>query len=449
MKSMTNIVRTACAVITAAIALGGCIESQRPQATGKGNIRGINAIVSAPEVLFLVEERGQGLLSFGDGSGSRFDGLPYNLNFDVRFAGDDENSRLATQALDVVADTEYILSLTGTLSAPSITVWQHPERVWEGTETTFEISFGHLTDSIGTVDVYFDTPGTVPAAGNARGSIAKGGFIPATELPAGEYQLILTAAGDPATIIYTSPTTAPNGAISLTYTFFDASPSITGPVSVRLMRSDGGSAEQPDQNSPPTFRTYHAALGSGNYDAFINGDFAAAIASDLAFSELSSDADAAVGDNTITFTATGNPGAILLESTAAAVTGRRHSLFLVGQPGSLTSIPIADDRRPEETLGKFRLVHAAANMEGVDLYVTAPGTDIADVFANFIGLTRFSATVYGRLVAASYEVRITPTGDKTVIGGPLSLDFTTDGIAELALLDTADPNVFSLIEWTN
>ena len=88
-------------------------------------------------------------------------------------------------------------------------------------------------------------------------------------------------------------------------------------------------------------------------------------------------------------------------------------------------------------------------MEGVDLYITAPGTDIADVFAFFIGITRFSATVYAQVVAASFEVRITPTGDKTVIGGPLSLDFTTDGIAELALLDTADPNVFSLVEWTN
>ena len=449
MKSMTKLIRATCTVIVVAIVATGCAESQRPQATGKGNIRGINAIVSAPPVAFLVEERAQGLLGFKDGLGSRFDDLPYKLNFDVRFVGDDENTRLATQAIDVVANTEYILSLTGTLAAPAITVWQQPERDWEGNETSFEASFGHLTDSVGTVDVYYDAPGIAPAAGNARGSIAKDGFIPAAEFPAGAYQLILTAANDPATIIYTSPTTTPGGALSLTYTFFDADPSITGPLSVRLMPSAGTSVELPDLNSPPTYRTYHGAFGTGNYDAYINADLTTAIAADVAFSQISGDTDAVVGDNIITFTAAGNAGSTLLQSTTAALAGARHSMFLAGPPGSLTSMSMVDDRRPEQTIGKFRLVHSAANTGAVDIYVTAPGIDIANVLPNLARISQFTSTDYARLNAGTYEARITPAADKTVIGGPLTLDFATDGIADLALLDTADPNVFTLAEWGN
>ena len=449
MKSMMTITRSSCTVIAMAIALAGCAETQRPQATGKANIRAINAIVTAPDITFRVEERAQGQLGYGSGAAVRFDDLPYNVNFDVLYPNEIDATRIASQPVDTAAGMEYIVSVTGSLSAASTTVWEHPERMWEGNETVFEASFGHLSGSIGEVDVYLEPTGISPAAGNARGTIGKGGFIPASDFTAGDYQLFLTAKGDPATIIYASPAHSTGGAVSITYVIFTADPSHTGPAGVRRMPSSGGSLPLPDQNSPPTIRTYHAAFGTGNYDAYLNGDFDNAVASDIGFGGLSTDADGIAGENTVTFTDAGNAGATLLEQTITVTTDTRRSVLLAGAPAGLLIFSLLDDRRPEETIGKLRFVHAATNAGTVDMYFTLPGTDITNTFPTLIAVASMSSTAYAQLVARTYDVTITPTGEKTVLAELSALDFTSDGIAELILLDTADPGVVTLTDWSD
>jgi hypothetical protein len=48
------------ATLAIVTAVSSCAESSRQQATGKGNVRGINGIVTAPDVSFLIEERNLG-----------------------------------------------------------------------------------------------------------------------------------------------------------------------------------------------------------------------------------------------------------------------------------------------------------------------------------------------------------------------------------------------------
>ena len=76
------------ATLAIAGAMGGCGESSQPVATGKGQIRGINAIVTAAEVGFLIEERNLGGVNFKGATGfSTFDDLTYNFNFDYFLPG--------------------------------------------------------------------------------------------------------------------------------------------------------------------------------------------------------------------------------------------------------------------------------------------------------------------------------------------------------------------------
>ena len=66
-------------VVTAA---SGCAESSRQAATGEGNIRGINSIVTSPDVTFLIEERSLGTVAFKQTSGFiAYDDLSYLFNF--------------------------------------------------------------------------------------------------------------------------------------------------------------------------------------------------------------------------------------------------------------------------------------------------------------------------------------------------------------------------------
>ena len=55
----------------ALLVVAGCAEGTRPEATGKGLVRGIHAIVDAPELTFLIEEKNIGGVGYRRVSGTR------------------------------------------------------------------------------------------------------------------------------------------------------------------------------------------------------------------------------------------------------------------------------------------------------------------------------------------------------------------------------------------
>ena len=148
-------------------------------ATGDGNVRGINAIVTSPELIFLNEEQPIGNVNYRDVAGFKeWDDLTYNFNFDILLPDTEQAERLATQFIDVQADFEYTVVLTGTLANPSILFWEAEEKEWTGTETVFEVDFVHLSPLLGQVDIYYAPTGTAPVSGNQIGTLSNGDRIP-------------------------------------------------------------------------------------------------------------------------------------------------------------------------------------------------------------------------------------------------------------------------------
>ena len=137
----------------ATVVLAGCTsESSRPVATGKGALRAIGAIKTSPTINFLIEERRIGNVDFKDSSNvASYDDLEYIFNFETILAGDLIATRVASQPLDVVKDTEYTFLISGALAAPDITVWELPQRDWNGSETVFEMRVANTADSLGDV----------------------------------------------------------------------------------------------------------------------------------------------------------------------------------------------------------------------------------------------------------------------------------------------------------
>ena len=113
-------------LLTLTLALAaGCVESSRQDATGKAAIRGVNAIVTAPDVSFKIEERTLQTLTYGAVSErQRYDDLSYQFNFDATIPGRSAPLRLASRSLDVVRDTDYLFALTGTVDNPAIVLWE-------------------------------------------------------------------------------------------------------------------------------------------------------------------------------------------------------------------------------------------------------------------------------------------------------------------------------------
>ena len=417
-------------------------------ATGEGKMRAINAIKTSPIMSFFIEERPIGNVEYQFSTNPvSFDDLQYIFNVETVLAGDLMATRVASQPLDVVKDTDYTFLISGALEAPDITVWEIPIREWSGTETVFELRIANTADSIGDVDVYFAPPGTAPMPGNALGTLSFGGVLPEADFESGNYVLTFTAAGDPSTVHFESITLFLNSQTSTLFSIFDTDPNDTGLWSVRTFFAIGGSGLISAVDSAATARFYHASTALDTADIYNDETLMAApIVIDHAFGDVTPDIEMPFGPNSLFYTAAGNSGAPLFDDEMVVLSTTHKNVYAVGNVDELRTVEYIPDRRPVETLAKFSFMHTALNHPLVDLYVVETGTDIADVFPTFFGVPVGSLPVTTTLDAGSFEIYLTPTGDKAVITGPIALDTMLGDIFEYIAYDNLlDPMAADLV----
>ncbi len=428
----------------------GCVESAQEEATGRGKIRGMNALADSLDVNFLIEERGVNAVSYKEASAFvAFDDLTYTFNFDISIAGQIGVDRIASVEQKVVADNEYFFTLAGSVAAPEILVWENVERVWDSTETVFEMAFGHASPDLGTVDVYFAPTGTAPVVGDAIGTLSFGERLAAVQFDAGEFQLTLTAPGDPATVLFKGAASTPLNANSSWIVMFDADPSLTSPIAVQQILRTGTAFGVPDSRFAPTTQLINAAFSSGNIDLVIENDFInPPTVSNLAFGEISDDVNLPAGTSIFTYTPPAST-TVLLEEEVFVLAGIRMMIVLQGEPGNLSTIRLASTRRPVSTAAQLRITNVSFNLQEVDVYLSADGSAIGDLIPNIRALPFGLTSDFRELVADTFELTITTPGETTVLAGPVTLDMSIGDVVEILIMDTADPVVGEILEFTN
>ena len=300
----------------AALLISACTSGSKfPDPTGKGSIQAINAISTSPIILFSIEERALGNLEFKSTSAkTQFDDFEYTFNFDALLAGSIEQTRLASQLLQVVKDIEYTFVISGDLVAPTLTIWERPARVYADGDTVLEASFGHFSSALGDVDIYFADAAIVPAAGNEVGTLTPGGKLPAMDFQAGDYVLTITTAGMPGDILFTSDVLTMTAATTMLFIIFDTDANDRGPVSVRAFNTETGATSSiVDPLYPPTVRFIHASQDLGAVDIYIDDPVTTPIIEDQDYLGISAETEVPVGALPITYTAFDNIGTILVD----------------------------------------------------------------------------------------------------------------------------------------
>jgi hypothetical protein len=439
---MARISRVLAAIIVA-FAIGACgSDSSLPVATGKASIRMINAIPTSPEIGFLIEERALDAVRYkSNSSPESWDDLEYTFNFEINRPFENELTRIASQFLDVTREIEYTFLVRGSLDAAVVDVWQIPERSFSGSETIFEMRVGNAADALGLVDVYVGLEGVDPVLGAQVASLAPGEVSAPTDIEEDVYVVTITAAGDPANILFQSVPTRILANQSVIVTAFAGDANDTAPVTVRLFNQLGASSAVTDARFPPTARLIHATSDLGTSDVYDDAALQNRIVADLAFGDITGDIDVAVGEVPITATAPGNVGAILLEDTLTTFAGSRLNYYLTVLSDEVVGSQVFVDRRPVETIARLTFFHSAINHELVDLYVVDAGTTIDDVFPRLITATYGLQASEIRLDAGSYEIYVTTAGEKTILDGPVSLEVALGDVFEAVLLDRVDPSL--------
>jgi hypothetical protein len=433
-------------IVACLLVAAGCSESQFDQASGKGWVRGINSIVDSPTLVFVIGEQAEGDVTFRATEGfNEWDDLSYDFSFDLFRQGQDEPDRLLTELVDVEPDVEYSLALIGTLDDPSLLMWEEPEREWAGTETVFEADFVHLSPQAGQLDVYYAPTGTVPVLGNQVGTLSYGERLPYREFEQGDYVLVLTAPGDPSTVILESEPVARDPAERVTVAFFDPDPTITATIGVNIIARDGTAVPLGDVNALPQARLLHAAFGTAAFDAYIDDDFSAPAFAAVEFAELTAYLDMPSPDVPLTITAAGDPDSILFEGTIESASNARGTVAFYGAADAWLTRTLADSSRPIATAPQFRVSNFSSNVDTVDIFDVEAGTTPTENFpARFSGLQSGSATGFSFAILEPRDLLVTLPGEREPISAPLTLDLAGGEVVEIMIVDTVDPAVVEL-----
>ncbi|HEU5041627.1 MAG TPA: DUF4397 domain-containing protein [Gemmatimonadales bacterium] len=109
-------------------------------------------------------------------------------------------------------------------------------------------------------------------------------------------------------------------------------------------------------------------------------------------------------------------GSVVLEDDVVVADGEDYTLLVGNVAADLTLDDLTDDNSPPAAgTARVRLIHGAPSAGDVDIYVTAPGDDLSLATPALTGVAYGDVSSYLDVPAGSYQVRITPTGTRTVV----------------------------------
>jgi len=325
--------------------------------------------------------------------------------------------------LDLAADTIYTIVAVNNVAAIEPVIISQPDiAVAAGSARLFVL---HGAADAPQVDVFVTAPGADLTASAPVGTFAFKETIGPAEVAAGDYQVRVTAAGDPSAVVFDSGTVTLSDGDDLTVT---AVPNISGgSAAISLVALNGvGSLEILDVDTPTSLQVIHASPDAPAVDVVVDGGV---LVPSLAFPTATGFVETPAGTYTVAVTVAGNPGAVAIGPVDLDLAaGARYSVLAVGELAAIEPLILTDDPRRVATNAKVRIVHASPSAMDVDIYVTAVGADINAETPTLENIAFKDNTGYLALPAGDYDVTVTPTGTKTAAIGPATISVSDGGI---------------------
>jgi len=264
-------------------------------------------------------------------------------------------------------------------------------------------------------------------------------------VPAGDYQVRVSAPGDPANPVFDSGTISLPGGADLVI----AAVASTGPGSapIKLLASTGGALlEFNDAATPSNVRVVHASPDAPAVDVLVN-DTIRAVEGRIYGSVTDYIPLAPDTYNFKVVPETGGPADAVIDADVPLPQGGEATVIAVGtltDPAfPIEPLVLTDDNRSVATEARLRLVHGSVSAGPVDLYIAAGGTLTMDVdpTADFVftasGVPFKADTGYLPVPAGSYDVVITAAGSTAAAIGPLTVQLDAGGTYTAIARDAA------------
>lgn len=349
---------------------------------------------------------------------------PYSIQVDG-IVPDGDVTVIGPADLEFAADTVYtIAAVNGVANIEPVVISQPDTAVGAGAARLFVL---HGAAAAPAVDVYVTAPDADLAASAPVGSFSFKETIGPAEVSAGDYQIRVTPAGDPAAVLYDSGTLTLVAGDDFTIAAVPDTnaTAVTSPITLVAL-TGGGSVELRDVNSVTGLRVGHLSPDTPNVDVVVNGDVYLA---DVPFPAVTDVAPLPADTYNVAIQAAGNPGVVPIGPVDLTLeAGTWYSVLAVDYFNAIEPLILTDDARPVATNAKVRIVHASPTAQDVDIYVTAPEAGIAEVDPTLSAVPFKANTGYLALPAGDYDVTVTLPGTKDIAIGPATISIADGGV---------------------
>ena len=158
-------------------------------------------------------------------------------------------------------------------------------------------------------------------------------------------------------------------------------------------------------------RVVHASPDAPNVDVLVDAGTAL---TNVPYRAASAFLEVPAGTRRLRVNATGTTTTVI-DANVPLASGAAYTVLATGLVAGIQPV-VATDNLTDPAAGqvKLRVIHAAPAAAGVDVYATAPGADINTATPVLTNVPFRAVSDYLTVPAGTYQLRVTPTGSKTV-----------------------------------
>lgn len=363
----------------------------------------------------------------------------YEVSVDGILPGDELVTVIGPVDLALAADTRYEVFAVGNVADDTLDALVVENPVTAIADGNIRAQVVHAASAAPAVDIYVTAPEAVLADEQAVATLAFGEFSGQLDVPAGDYQIRVTLAGDVDTVVYDTGTLTLAAGSDLVIAAVNNTAAGAAPIALQVANGTDAAIVY-DQNTGSDIRVVHAAADAPAVDVFLNNGAEPAIA-DLAFGEFAGYVEIPAGEYLVDVAAANGGPTVLDDLPLATAAGAQYSVYAVGALAdeSLTLAVLGEDSRSIATEARLQVVHASPSAGDVDVYLTATD-DITDATPALTEVPFDSTALANAVVGVApgdYFISVAVAGTKTVAIGPLAVSLDAGGVYTVVAVDGA------------
>ncbi len=218
----------------------------------------------------------------------------------------------------------------------------------------------HAAASAPTVDVHLTAPAAELSAGTVAATLEFSANTGDVTVPAGDYRVRITPAGDLSTVVYDSGTVALTSGLDLTIAALDSKFAGDSPVSLlALVQGGDTSLELLDQGSVSAVRVVHDVSDAPAVDVLVNN---AEAINALAFPNFTDYAELAPDTYNVKVAADADNSVVVINADLELEAGVYYTVHAVGSltENSIEPLVVEDKPRRIATAAQIRVIHGSS-----------------------------------------------------------------------------------------